>query len=87
MRGLLRFAGIPRSRRLRTPLEFSEVETGSQQYGYRPLVRFGRQRHSWIITAHECKRLDAGFTQALIGMENYIAHCDRTWNQSEVDNR
>jgi len=29
----------------------------------------------------------AGFTQALIGMENYIAHCDRTWNQSEVDNR
>jgi hypothetical protein len=51
------------------------------------LVRFWRQRHLRIIAAHEREWLDTGLTQALIGAKNYIAHSDRTWNQSESDNR
>jgi hypothetical protein len=65
----------------------SEREPCRAENDHRSLVRFWRQRHLRIIAAHEREWLDTGLTQALIGAKNYIAHSDRTWNQSESDNR
>jgi hypothetical protein len=48
-------------------LELSLNANPRAENGHRSLVRFWRQRHLRIITAHESERLDTGLTQALIG--------------------